>query len=77
MTNFFKSLLSGLKKTGHAIGKFQTKLLSSFLYYFLVTPIGLIFQAVNLLKNPLAAKPDTYWISRDPKKDLEDVYKQF
>ena len=77
MKFFFKFLLTRLKKTGQAIGKFQTNLISALLYYFLVVPTGLIFQAVNLLKNPFAAKPNTYWIPRDPDKDLKDVYKQF
>lgn len=65
------------KKLGLFIGKVQTTLLSAILYYFLITPIGLIFQLVTSIKKAFSVKQDTYWLPREPEKDLKDIYQQF
>jgi len=70
--------LSWLKKFGHTLGKIQTTLISSLLYYILLTPLGLVFQLFNLIKKTFSLKSKkTYWVKRDYKKDLENIYNQF
>jgi len=70
--------LNWLKKFGHTLGKVQTTLISSLLYYVLLTPLGLIFQLFNLINKTFSFKSKkTYWVKRDYKKDLENIYQQF
>jgi len=77
LSRFGLSIISRFKKIGHSIGKFQTMLLSSLLYFLLITPIGLIFQLVTFVRQSLLKKQKTYWQSRDYNKDLKDAYQQF
>jgi len=77
----FKTIISltlnWLKKFAHTLGKIQTTLISSILYYFLLTPLGLVFQLFNFITKTFAFKQKTYWVKRDYKKDLENIYNQF
>jgi len=73
----FKLPLIWLKKFGTALGKIQTTLIMSFLYYFLLAPIGLIFQLVTLIKKAFTLKPQSYWVERDYQEDLKNIKNQF
>jgi len=78
----FKQLISlplyWLKKFGHTLGKIQTTLLSAILYYFLLTPLGLVFQLFSFIKRIFSFKQKkTYWIKRDFQKDVQNIYQQF
>jgi len=70
--------LNWLKKFGHTLGKIQTTLISSILYYIILTPLGLFFQLFSFIKRIFSIKPKkTYWLPRDYKNDLENIYNQF
>ncbi|MDD3088536.1 MAG: SxtJ family membrane protein [Candidatus Omnitrophica bacterium] len=52
---------------GHAIGWVNTRLILMFIYYFILTPIGLIMRAFG--KDPVYKRPDpgagSYWVPRE------------
>ncbi|MFC1627062.1 SxtJ family membrane protein [Patescibacteria group bacterium] len=77
LPKIFQLPLNWLKKFGHAFGKFQTTLILSLLYYFLLAPIGLVFQLVTSLKQVFSLQPKTYWLARDHQEDLKNIYNQF
>lgn len=70
---FWQKIWEGWKKFGRILGKIQTTLILSLIYYLLFTPIG-------MLKKFFTAKRQTrsYWIDL-PKKQhtLEEAYKQY
>ena len=70
-------VVNRFKKISHAIGRVQTVLLSSLLYFLLITPIGFIFQLVTFINRSFAKPSSTYWQPRDSDQDIKDVYQQF
>ncbi|MFH1878386.1 MAG: SxtJ family membrane protein [Candidatus Omnitrophota bacterium] len=67
-------------KIAHAIGWVNTRLILIVVYYFLLTPIGLLMRVFT--KDPLNRKIDrgcgSYWIKRKnvfcPKEELKNQY---
>jgi len=70
---YYQKLWHFWKKFGRILGKIQTTIILSIIYYFLVTPIGL-FKKLISRKN----KPTTYWITLPPQNhDLKKSYEQY
>ena len=61
------------KKFGRILGKIQTTIILSLIYYLIVTPIGLI-KKIFLAKQNL----NTYWLDiAKQKHNLDEAYKQY
>lgn len=75
-----KPIYNVFLKVAHAIGWFNTRLILIFIYFIILTPIGLLMRLFgrNPLKRNIEKNAPTYWIKRPmskaAKKDLE---KQF
>ncbi|MDP1853680.1 MAG: SxtJ family membrane protein [Candidatus Omnitrophota bacterium] len=54
-------------KMAHIVGKINSAILLSIIYYLLITPIGLIMRLLKQanFKKGLDRKAQTYWIKRD------------
>ena len=61
------------RKLGRVLGKINTTIILSIIYFITVTPIGLIKQVFT--KN---REPDSYWIDLPKQKhSLKDSYEQY
>lgn len=64
-----------LKKILLFIGKVQTILLLTLIYYLIITPFGILSQLYSLVTKK---KPTSYWSKREKNnKNLADFYKQY
>ena len=62
-----------------AIGRFQTKLILTVLFYIVITPLGLFFRLLSKNVMDIGNDPDasTYWKKRVPLQDAAGFEKQF
>jgi len=61
------------KKFGKVLGKIQTTIILTIIYYLVISPIGIIKKLVSPKKKTL-----TYWLDIEPKKHtLEEAFKQY
>ncbi len=61
------------KKFGKALGKIQTTIILSVIYYLIITPTGLIKKYFQQHK-----KTKTYWLDLpEQKPSLEESFKQY
>ncbi len=80
LKEFFKTLYSGWLKVAHAIGRFNTLVILSFMFYFIFFPVSIVARILR--KDPLRIrmKPvnDSYWIPRERREiDMEFLRKQY
>ena len=63
------------KKIALLIGKAQTAIILSIIYYLVITPFGILAQIIRLITQQPSA---SYWLKRkkDPTR-LKDFYKQY
>lgn len=70
---FYKTLWEYWKKFGRILGKIQTTIILSLIYYLIVTPIGLIKKVFSPKQNL-----NTYWLDiPEQKHNLDEAYKQY
>ncbi|HWG95702.1 MAG TPA: SxtJ family membrane protein [Nitrospira sp.] len=64
-----KQIHGGWMKIGHILGAINTKIILGIIYYFLITPMGLImrFMGKDPMHRALAQGTDTYRIVRAPR----------
>lgn len=80
----FLGLLRGLYRAwmrfAKVVGRFNTRLLLSLVYYLLISPISLLFKAFsrNRLEMEFRKENGTYWINRSSHQSEKEKYeKQF
>lgn len=70
---FYKILWESWKKFGRILGKIQTTVILSVIYYLVVTPTGLIKKIFSAKKSL-----NTYWLDiPEQEHNLEEAYKQY
>lgn len=75
MKNFLKSLWQKWKKIASFIGKVQTAIILSLIYYLIITPLGILTQIIPLISQQT---PSSYWLKREKESTkLSDFYKQY
>ena len=61
------------------IGFVISHVIMAIVFYLIFSPIGLLFRLIN--RDALKLKPDrdgtTYWVRREPVKDVKRYYRQF
>lgn len=76
---FLKTLYKGWMKFAHALGWVNTRIILTLVYYFVFTPLALIFRVVG--KDPMNRKlqlVETYWVEREQVPfDRERARRQF
>lgn len=62
-----------------AFGRLQTILLLSLMFFFVITPIGLLLKLMgkDVLDRKIEPEADTYWKKREPERDLSRYTQQF
>jgi len=75
MKKILNALWQKWKTIALFIGKVQTAILLSLIYYLIVTPIGILAQIIQLISSQT---PVSYWLKRrkDSRK-LANFYKQY
>lgn len=74
-----KPIYLGLTLLSYPIGFVLSYVIMGFLFYGLITPLGLVFRAIG--KDPLNRRFDrgatTYWSDPRPRRGKESYFKQF
>lgn len=75
MKKFLNILWQRWKRIALFIGKVQTAIILSLIYYLIITPIGILTQILKLLTRQT---PSSYWLKRKKGPTcLADFYKQY
>lgn len=69
----------GLTVIAYPIGFVLSYLIMGFLFFGMITPLGLIFRAVGKdpLKRGFEPEASTYWADPRPRRDKESYFRQF
>lgn len=74
-----KPIFLGLMLLSYPIGFVLSYVIMGFLFYGLITPVGLVFRAIG--KDPLNRRLDrdatTYWTDPRPRRGKESYFRQF
>ena len=63
----FKKMYLAWMKLAHVLGWVNTRIILTFVYFFIMTPLSLVFKLIG--KDPMNRKigvADSYWIKREP-----------
>ncbi len=75
MKKHFSVILNEWKKIAKVVGIVQTYIILTLVYYFVLTPIGLLLQAANVFKTH---SKKSYWVKIPKQKiNLKDFTKQY
>lgn len=79
--NFLKKIWAGFKKGwmkfAHTLGRINTTILLSILYFIIVGIYSIIWRIIKLLALPFQKTSETYWISRKDEFDPDSLKHPF
>lgn len=79
MPNLLSPIYKGWMKVGKVLGRVNSLLILSVIFYLVVTPIGFIFRMFKTNSKKFAHKSnkDSYWIKTTPSDTKEDMKRMF
>jgi hypothetical protein len=77
MKKIWKAFKKGWMKFAHVVGKVNTTILLSILYFVIVGIYSIITHLFKLFALPFKKTPETYWITRKDKFDPDSLKHPF
>jgi len=67
----------GWMKFAHILGKINTTILLSIVYFVIIGIYSIIARLFKLITFPFRKTPETYWVTREEKFDIESLKHPF